>query len=160
MRRFIYLGLAGAIAIAPTAAKAAEGYDSFEGKWVWSAKESHGAPGDPMPAKEQTHIVTKDDGTVLRFTNSFTPLKGSPTSFAFDGAYDDKWRTLGNGAKMKIRHVSGTAFRQEWRFADGSGGKEVCKLAVGRAKLTCTGTSYDKTGKGFPYVDIWQRATD
>jgi hypothetical protein len=157
MKVFILFGGVGMFLMSATADLAARGYDSFEGKWIWIAEESHATAGAPAPAKEQTHTVIKDDGTILRFTNSFTPMTGNPTSFTFDGAYDGKWYPIGNGAQLKVRHVSANAFRQKWKFADGSGGKEVCMLAVGRAKLTCTGTSYDKTGKSFPYVDVWKR---
>jgi len=126
---------------------------SGEGKWLWNPTESH--YGTPTYAKEQTMLITRDDGRIT-FLAKRVLADGKKIEWGIDGKFDGKMHK-GDWISMSFKRVSPNALSDRYVMADGSmKGGETATISAN--KIIIRGASTDKTGKKSSYVEVWDRA--
>ena len=159
MRRTLEIALVLAALLATLPAGAADKYVSLEGKWSLNLKETHYPAGFPKITKNDM-IVTKDDGTVLQFTENLT-MDGKDITSTWDGAYDGKMRPTSDGQQLAWHHVSARSAGDERKNADGmTTGKSVCNVSAGGDKLACHIQSFvPGQKKPIKFTEIFDKAS-
>ena len=131
---------------------------SLEGKWRLDLGQSELLPGEAPPA-DLVMAITKDDGTVFRWTVTVKMPDGAAGATSFDGAID------GKPHPVKGRPGSTSAF--SW-MPDGSlkqvsqspGGiaTEICAFSPDAKKMTCNARQTDIQGRAVSYLEVFDRS--
>ena len=143
------------VTVSMTGARAAPGYASWEGTWHLNKIETHYPKGVMVTDNDLT--VTKDDGKVLKFSETVTNA-GQTSTQTFDGAYDGKPYDVGNGETMIFTHVSATADRAVRHNKDGFVlERTTFVLANGGKKLICHVWAQQPGGKPIKFDEIFDK---
>ena len=106
MKRAIFSAIAAASFLISGPVAHAMNYVSAEGKWVWNPTESH--YGTPTYAKEQTMLITRDDGKNYIFSQSVVLADGKKIEWGVDGKFDGKMHK-GDWISMSFKRVAPNA---------------------------------------------------
>ena len=138
-----------------SAAHAAE-FVSQKGEWIRNKAETQ-IPADGFKPIDTPMVVTKDDGTELKFIVYFMTNEGLQPGITFVGAYDGKPYAFGKGTTLAFTHVSPTSYRTELKSADGSSSSEVVTFIANNTKMRFEGKRTEKSGKSYDYVEVWDK---
>lgn len=156
MRVAISAFIGSALLFGAAGAGAAD-YASWQGHWIWNKTESHYPPGFPE-IQSHTMDVTRDDGNLLQYTDSFTIGANGPTTVTFDGAYDGKMHKMSDGQLMAFRHVGKDGYQDHWTSAQGTVGSDRCTFSNDARKLTCHGQFTPPKGQTVRFVEVFDKA--
>jgi hypothetical protein len=157
IRDFRWFRAASILALAAAPGMAGGAGLSWQGEWHLNAAESQYPPGFPDIHDHVTH-VTRDDGSALEYTDSFTIGSNPPTSVSFAGAYDGKPHAMSDGQMMAFFHMK-HGYRDSWVSPTGTKGKDSCVFSNGGAKLTCHGAFTAPGAKPVTFVEVWDKAS-
>jgi hypothetical protein len=130
---------------------------SLEGKWRLNAGESELLPGEAAPA-ELTMAITRDDGTVFRWTVTVEMPGGASGQTGFDGAIDGKpYPVAGRpGSTSSFSWTPDGALKQVSQSPGGIA-VEICRVAPGGARMTCEARQTGKSGQAASYVEVFDK---
>ncbi|MBY0508656.1 MAG: hypothetical protein K2P94_00755 [Rhodospirillaceae bacterium] len=137
-------------------AHAAESYVSQKGEWIRNKAETK-IPADGFKPIDTPMVVSKDDGTELKFTIYVMTNEGLQPGITFEGAYDGRAYPFGKGTTLAFTHVSPNSFRTELKSADGSSQTELVTFIANNTKMRFEGKRTEKTGKTYEYVEVWDK---
>lgn len=146
---FVLVALAGF-------AHAAESYVSQKGEWIRNKAETK-IPADGFKPIDTPMVVSKDDGTELKFTIYVMTNEGLQPGITFEGTYDGRPYPFGKGTTLAFTHVSPNSFRTELKSADGSSQTELVTFIANNTKMRFEGKRTEKTGKTYEYVEVWDK---
>ncbi len=146
-------GCAALIGACPAVAKTAS--VSWQGEWRLNVAESRYPAGFP-PIHDHTTVVERDDGTALKYTDSFTVGDQPRTQVSFDGAYDGKPYKTSDGQMMAFRHTA-RGYRDSWTSAAGVKGKDACDFSPDGKTLKCRGSFAPPGGKTTSFTEVWNK---
>ncbi len=110
-------------------------YTSWQGVWHLNKAETHYPAGVLVTANDM--IVTKDDGTHLKYSETVT-VGGKTTTQAYDGAYDGKPYPVGNGETLTFQHIDANSYSALRHNKDGFVlERSTFELTDGGKKLIC-----------------------
>jgi hypothetical protein len=153
-RKLARMTLAGTLAIAGLAHGAA--LFPYEGEWTLNVAESKYPPG--FPAIRDHHMqVTKDDGTILQYTDNFQVDDQPPVHVSYDGAYDGKPHKTSDGQMMAVFHTK-TGYRDQYTAPNGAKGKDKCDFSADGMRMTCYGEFTPPDAKQpVKFLEIWDK---
>jgi hypothetical protein len=154
MRQFCLAAalLTSTIVCASAAFAADDPYMSVKGVWTWNEQASiHSIMA--MGYKSATLEYTKDDGTNFAFKQTAIKKDGSTEIDEFEGAFDGQPRRDMN-TMIRYWRLSNSSFSLRY---DGTGIRGQEAIAVGKDRITITGSLTDAKGNSTPYIDIWDR---
>jgi hypothetical protein len=137
-------------------AHAAETYVSQKGEWIRNKAETK-IPADGFKPIDTPMVVSKDDGTELKFIVYFMTNEGLQPGITYEGAYDGKPYPFGKGTTLAFTHVSPNSYRTELKSADGSSSSELVTFIANNTKMRFEGKRTEKTGKSYEYVEVWDK---
>ncbi len=137
-------------------AQAAESYVSQKGQWIRNKAETK-IPADGFKPIDTPMVVSKDDGTELKFIVYFMTNEGLQPGITYEGAYDGNPYPFGKGTTLAFTHVSPNSYRTELKSADGSSSAELVTFIANNTKMRFEGKRTEKTGKSYEYVEVWDK---
>jgi hypothetical protein len=139
-----------ALGITPLVTAASAKYVSSEGQWHLDLAATHYPAGFDITSNDMN--VTKDDGTILQFTETVT-FAGKPLTTIFDGAYDGKPHDIGNGQTLTFRHVSAGTYGIVRHTNGAVAERTSCTISADTKTLTCRILVLPAKGKPVRFVE-------